>query len=67
MKELLTEENDLQLLYNHKAEKYNIQDIMGMVKKDDHSKNLLYQVDKNHRAIDELGRPINAKGYLVDS
>ena len=40
---------------------------MGIVKKDDHSKNIIFTVDpKTNKAIDELGRPINALGYLVD-
>lgn len=67
IREMLTENGDLQHLFNFKAEKFKIQDIMGIVRKDDNSKNIVMQVDKRtNKATDERGRTINAQGYLVD-
>lgn len=64
---MLTEQGDLPLLYNYSGTQFKITDIIGQLHKDNDSKELLIKIDKeNNKAIDELGRPVNANGYLID-
>ena len=66
-KGMLTEQGDLPLLYNYSGTQFKITDIIGQLHKDNDSKELLIKIDKeNNKAIDELGRPVNANGYLID-
>ena len=40
---------------------------MGQLRKDSTSKDILVKLDKQtNRATDELGRPVNANGYLIN-
>ena len=67
-KGMLTEQGDLPLLYNYSGIQFKITDIIGQLHKDNDSKELLIRIDKeNNKAVDELGRPVNANGYLIDS
>jgi len=37
------------------------------LRKDDASKEIMVRIDsKTNRAVDEIGRPVNANGYLID-
>jgi hypothetical protein len=40
---------------------------MGQLRKDSTSKDIIVKLDKQtNRATDELGRPVNANGYLIN-
>jgi hypothetical protein len=40
---------------------------MGQLRKDNTSKEIMVKIDKQtNRATDELGRPVNANGYLIN-
>ena len=67
MHSMLSEKGDIPLLYNYSGKTYRIQDIIGQLRKDDTSKEILVKIDKKtNRAVDDLGRPVNANGYLID-
>jgi hypothetical protein len=41
--------------------------VIGQLKKEDSSKEILVRIDKKtNRAVDDIGRPVNANGYLID-
>jgi hypothetical protein len=66
-KEMLTAQSILPPLYNYQGRLYKITDIIGQLGKDEVSKEIMIRVDKlTGRGIDDLGRPVNAMGYLID-
>lgn len=55
------------MLLTYDGKSFRVQDIIGQLRKDDASKDILVRVDaKTGRAVDELGRAVNANGYLID-
>jgi hypothetical protein len=67
MQAMLGEKGDMPALYNYSGKTYRIQDIIGQLRKDDTSKEILVKIDKKtNRAVDDIGRPVNANGYLID-
>lgn len=67
MRDMLDKKADFPTLYNYSGVAYKIVDIIGQLKKDDSSKEILVRIDKKtNRAVDDIGRPVNANGYLID-
>ena len=51
---MLLENGNLPQLYNYQGREYNIKDIIGQLRKDPNSKELMVKIDKNtQKAIDE--------------
>jgi len=60
-----TADGDLPKLFNYNGRRFDITDCIGQVDRDSNGE-LVPQTDANGRLIDNLGRPINSKGYLID-
>jgi len=58
-------QGDLPKLFNYNGKKFDIKDVIGRVNVD-RKGNLQHQMDKKGNIIDNIGRSINSKGYLVD-
>lgn len=61
----MTEEGDLPKLFNYNGRRFDITETMGQIEKDKNGE-IIPQTDADGKLIDNLGRPINSKGYLVD-
>lgn len=66
MHTMLALNGDLPQLYNYQGQRYKINEVLGQLRKDSTSKDILPQISKESRAVDELKRPVNANGYLID-
>jgi hypothetical protein len=61
----MTKDGDLPKLFNYNGKRFDITDIIGQVDKDADG-NMVLKKDAHGKFIDNLGRPINSKGYLID-
>ena len=61
----MTPDGDLPKLYNYNGRRFDITDTIGQLDKDPNGE-IIPLADKNGKLIDNLGRPINSKGYLID-
>ena len=61
----MTEEGDLPKLFNYNGRRFDITDTIGQIEKDKNGE-IIPQTDASGKLIDNLGRPINSKGYLID-
>lgn len=61
----MTDEGDLPKLFNYNGRRFDITETMGQVEKDKNGE-IVPNADANGKLIDNLGRPINSKGYLID-
>ena len=52
-------------LYNYNGRRFDITDTIGQLEKDANGE-IVPLTDKNGKLIDNLGRPVNSKGYLID-
>lgn len=59
------QDGDLPKLFNYNGRRFDITDTMGQCEKDANG-NIMPQTDKDGDFIDNLGRKINSKGYLID-
>lgn len=66
IREQLSPEGELPLLYNYRGKKYDIKSVIGVFSKDPASKKILFCSDDKSAALDRLGRRVNPSGYLVD-
>lgn len=60
-----TADGDLPKLFNYNGRRFDITDTIGQVDKDANG-NYILQEDAGGRLVDNLGRPVNSKGYLID-
>jgi len=60
------ENDDLQKLLNYSGKRFDIKDIMGVFDKDA-NRNIIPQRHDAGHLIDNVGRRVNEKGYLIDS
>ena len=60
----MTKDGDLPKLFNYEGKRFDIRDVIGQFNKDDTGK----IITKNSKdgLIDNLGRRVNEKGYLID-
>lgn len=61
----MTEEGDLPKLFNYNGRRFDITETIGQIEKDKNGE-IIPQTDAKGKLIDNLGRPINSRGYLVD-
>jgi hypothetical protein len=61
----MTSDGDLPKLFNYNGRRFDITDVVGQVEKDQNG-DIIPQTDSNGRLVDNLGRLINSKGYLID-
>jgi hypothetical protein len=61
----MTSDGDLPKLFNYNGRRFDITDVLGQVEKDQNG-DMIPQADANGRLVDNLGRLINSKGYLID-
>mmetsp|Transcript_21102 Transcript_21102/g.32699 ORF Transcript_21102/g.32699 Transcript_21102/m.32699 type:complete len:196 (+) Transcript_21102:7191-7778(+) len=61
----MTREGDLPKLYNYNGRRFDITDTLGQVDKDSNGR-IIPKKDAQGRLVDNLGRRINSRGYLVD-
>lgn len=52
-------------LFNYNGKRFDIKDVMGQFDKDQNG-NIVPQNNGSGRLLDNLGRPVNEKGYLID-
>lgn len=64
-KRQLTPEGDLPKLYTYAGKRYDIKDTMGQLDKDP-AGNIQLRPGKEGGFTDNLGRPVNEKGYLIN-
>lgn len=61
----MTDDGDLPKLFNYNGRRFDITETMGQVEKDKNGE-IVPNTDAQGNLIDNLGRPINTKGYLID-
>lgn len=61
----MTSDGDLPKLFNYNGRRFDITDTLGQLEKDEDG-NIIPQKDAKGKLIDNLGRPINSRGYLID-
>jgi hypothetical protein len=61
----MTIDGDLPKLFNYNGRRFDITDTLGQVDKDANG-NIVPKKDAQGNLTDNLGRPINSKGYLID-
>lgn len=57
-------DGDLPQLLNYAGRKYDIREVIGQFEKDSYGKIIIHKSDKG--LLDNLGRLVNDKGYLID-
>jgi hypothetical protein len=63
----MTKDGDIPKLFNNNGKRFDITDVIGQVDKDSNG-NILPNIDNHCKLLtDNLGRPINSKGYLIDA
>ena len=60
------DDGDIQKLLNYSGKRYDIKDVMGVFDKDA-NRNIMPQRGDGGHLVDNVGRRVNEKGYLVDS
>lgn len=60
-----TQDGDLPKLFNYNGRRFDIVDCIGQIDKDKNG-NIQPQTDQNGQLVDNLGRRINSRGYLID-
>jgi hypothetical protein len=61
----MTDDGDVPKLFNYNGRRFDITDTIGQVDKDADG-NMVLKKDAQGKLTDNLGRPINSKGYLID-
>jgi hypothetical protein len=61
----MTPDGDLPKLFNYNGRRFDVTDVIGQMDKDQNG-NMLPLTDQNGQLVDNLNRPINSKGYLID-
>lgn len=61
----MTDDGDIPKLFNYNGRRFDITETMGQVEKDKNGE-IVPNTDAQGKLIDNLGRPINSKGYLID-
>ena len=61
----VTNDGDLPKLFNYNGRRFDITDVIGQVDKDALG-NIIPLTDQDGNLIDNLGRMINPRGYLID-
>ena len=61
----MTQDGDLPKLFNYNGRRFDITDTIGQVDKDALG-NIIPQTDQYQNFVDNLGRRINSRGYLID-
>ena len=64
-KSYMTPDGDLPKLFNYNGRRFDVNDVLGQLDKDNRG-NIVPITDKNGHLVDNLGRKINSKGYLID-
>ena len=59
------DDDDIPKLLNYSGKRYDIKDIIGILDKDANG-NIILQRGDDDIARDNVGRPVNDKGYLID-
>jgi hypothetical protein len=60
-----TSDGDLPKLFNYNGRRFDITDVIGQVDKDEQGE-FIKNSDNSGKLVDNIGRPINTKGYLMD-
>jgi len=60
-----TQDGDLPKLFNYNGRRFDIVDTIGQFDKDSKG-NIIPLTDQNGNLIDNLGRRVNSRGYLID-
>jgi len=60
-----TPDGDLPKLFNYNGRRFDVTDTIGQFDKDKNG-NIVPVTDKNGQLVDNLGRRVNSKGYLID-
>jgi len=58
-------DEDIHKLFNYNGKRFDIKDVMGQFDKDQNG-NIVPQNNGNGKLLDNLGRLVNDKGYLID-
>ena len=58
-------DDDLHKLFNYNGKRFDIKDVMGQFDKDQNG-NIITQNNGSGKLLDNLGRAVNEKGYLID-
>ena len=61
----MTSDGDLPKLFNYNGRRFDITDTVGQLDKDENG-NFIPKKDDKGKLTDNLGRPVNSKGYLID-
>ena len=61
----MTADGDLPKLFNYNGRRFDVTDVIGQLDKDEDG-NIVPKKDSKGVLTDNLGRPINSKGYLID-
>lgn len=60
------DDGDIQKLLNYSGRRFDIKDVMGVFDKDA-NRNIIVQRSADGTLVDNVGRRVNDKGYLIDS
>jgi hypothetical protein len=60
-----TPDGDLPKLFNYNGRRFDIVDTIGQLDKDANG-NIMPNTDQNGNLVDNLGRRVNSRGYLID-
>ena len=60
------DDGDIQKLLNYSGRRFDIKDVMGVFDKDA-NRNIIVQRSENGTLVDNVGRRVNDKGYLIDT
>ena len=60
------DDGDIQKLLNYSGRRFDIKDVMGVFDKDA-NRNIIVQRSDNGTLVDNVGRRVNDKGYLIDT
>jgi len=60
------DDGDIQKLLNYSGRRYDIKDVIGVFDKDA-NRNIIVQRSTDGTLVDNVGRRVNDKGYLIDS
>jgi len=61
------DDGDIQKLLNYNGKRFDIKDVIGVFDKDANGNIMLQNGDQRGVFVDNMGRRVNEKGYLVDS
>ena len=60
------DDGDIQKLLNYSGKRFDIKDVMGVFDKDA-GRNIMPQRGDSGQLVDNVGRRVNDKGYLIDA